>query len=76
VASDVTGSGMTWVVQAEKTGVLVPPQSVTALRQALLYLHHHPKQCLMYGRAGQQRFLQTFEILPVAQQIHLLYQKI
>lgn len=76
VATQVTGSGMTWVVQADKTGLLVPPLEVAPLVAALQKLRDQPELRATFGAAGQQRFYQNFDILPIAQQLHDLYKRL
>lgn len=76
VATQVTGSGMTWVVQAGETGLLVPPLEVAPLVTALQKLRDQPELRAKFGAAGQQRFYQNFDILPIAQQLHELYKRL
>lgn len=76
VTTQVTGSGMTWVVQTEKTGLLVPPQQVLPLVAALAQLRDDPQLRTNLGAAGQQRFYQFFDIVPIAEHMHALYKQL
>lgn len=74
IASDITGSGVTWVVEAEKTGLLVPPADIHALAHAIQQLVENVTWRAELGLAGQQRFFNYFAIAPVAKQISQLYE--
>lgn len=74
IASAIPGSGVTWVVQDHQTGLLVPPRDSNALAAALQYLIDQPTQRQRMGKVGYQRFLQTFDITPVAKSIAQVYQ--
>jgi len=73
IASDIKGSGVTWVVTNKVTGTLVPPQNVKALATALDELAQQPERYHAYGQAGYQRFKVTFDIDKVAETISPLY---
>jgi len=76
IASAVSGSGMTWVVQQGKTGLLVPPKDIVSLQQALKIMYRYPALREQMGRAGAQRFSETFAMLPVAETIHNIYSRL
>jgi rhamnosyl/mannosyltransferase len=62
VAADVPGSGMSWVVQHEQTGLLVPPGEAPALARAFDALAGSRDKLGLYGRAGRERFLSHLHI--------------
>ena len=76
VASAISGSGVTWVVVNNQTGVLVPPQDERALAQALQQLIDNPQWRIILGKVGQQRFEQLFNIQNIAEKISVLYQQV
>jgi rhamnosyl/mannosyltransferase len=76
VASAISGSGVTWVVVDNQTGLLVPPQNEAALAQALQGLIDNPSWCVALGKAGQQRCKQLFDIKAVTEKIAELYQQV
>jgi rhamnosyl/mannosyltransferase len=76
VASAIPGSGVTWVVVDNQTGLLVPPQDEVALAQALQQLIDNPQWRIALGTAGQQRFEQLFNIQNIAKKISVLYQQV
>jgi len=73
IASNIVGSGVTWVVEAEKTGLLVSTGDATALAHAIQHLHDNDALRVTLGLAGQQRFFQQFDITGVASKINELY---
>ncbi len=76
VASDVPGSGMSWVVEAGQTGLLVPPGDATALAGALRRLLGDAKLRERLGARGKSRFEQQFSITAVADELLSLYSKV
>ncbi|MEM7017156.1 MAG: glycosyltransferase [Pseudomonadota bacterium] len=75
VTCQVEGSGMGWVVEADKTGLLVPPNQVPALAGALQTIVDRPDLRKMMGDAGRERFDKTFAIEQIAHQTNTLYQQ-
>ncbi|WP_353571776.1 glycosyltransferase [Candidatus Albibeggiatoa sp. nov. BB20] len=75
IASQVAGSGMTWVVDDKKTGLLVKPNDVASLSQAIQQLADK-NQRQQYGQAGYKKFAQQFDIEQVSQQTTPLYTRI
>jgi len=72
IASQVEGSGMGWVVDDEKTGLLVKPNDVDSLVYAMQQLANQSR-CQQYGQAGYQKFKQQFDIKKVSQANTQLY---
>lgn len=75
IASAISGSGVTWVVQDKHTGLLVPPQDATALAHSLQQLIDEPQLGTRLGQAGYQRFMQLFDIKQIAVITSELYQR-
>ncbi len=73
VASRLAGSGVSWVVQDEETGLLFPSGDAKALAQALQRLHTDPHGRQALGLAGQQRLQQHFQISKIVEQTIDLY---
>jgi glycosyltransferase involved in cell wall biosynthesis len=73
LASDLAGSGVTWVARNGQNAVLVPVGDVLAWRAALDSLHAHPAQRAMMGRLGRQRYEREFDIRRIADRITKLY---
>ncbi len=48
------------VVLHEKTGLIIPPNNVGALVDALRTLHADPARCRDYGRAARRRIVENF----------------
>lgn len=62
VVSDVTGSGMGWVVDHGITGLKVPPGDPSALAEALRTLMAGRERLADMGRASRAKFERMFEI--------------
>jgi glycosyltransferase involved in cell wall biosynthesis len=73
LASDLAGSGVTWVARAGQNAVLVRTDDVIAWRTALAGLHEHPAQRAMMGKLGRQRYEREFDIARIAARITKLY---
>jgi glycosyltransferase involved in cell wall biosynthesis len=54
-------SGVTELIQADRTGVIVPPDDVGALSAALVRLIGDPALRVRLGRAGAQRVHAHFD---------------
>jgi glycosyltransferase involved in cell wall biosynthesis len=47
--------GLPYLISHDETGILVPPEDVQAMTEAVLYLHRHPDKALqMAERARTQ----------------------
>ncbi len=76
IASHLHGSGVSWVVQEGKTGILTPVGDASALADALQSLQANPALRLRLGAAGQARLQQQFQMSHVAAQTAALYAKV
>ena len=74
LASDLAGSGVTWVARNGQNAMLVPPEDVLAWRGALEFLHRNPAQRELMGRLGLQRYEREFDIARIAGRITRLYE--
>ena len=73
VASDVSGSGMGWIIRHMETGLLVKPGDVDDLACALQLLCQRPDLRERMAEAGRERFNGVFRIDQVADRISSLY---
>jgi rhamnosyl/mannosyltransferase len=76
VASHIPGSGVGWVVQQGRHGILVPPGDIGALAHALGRLANDPAQRRRLGQLAQVPLEKLFGIESVANQIDTLYEEI
>ena len=76
LVTDVHGSGMSWVVQDNKTGFVVQHNNVESLISKLAYISEHPELLPMYGNAGRERFKAVFSIEAVSNKVTALYKEI
>jgi glycosyltransferase involved in cell wall biosynthesis len=76
VASDVPGSGMGWVVQDGRTGLLTRPGDAEGLAAALQRLAEDAQLRARLGAAGQARFRNCFSIDVIARQFRDLYREL
>ncbi|MFT4930083.1 MAG: glycosyltransferase involved in cell wall biosynthesis [Phenylobacterium sp.] len=73
IVSDVPGSGMSWVVKAGETGLVVKTADDESLAAAIDQLYHQPQLCQRFGDAALVRFNQSFKISTVAADTISLY---
>lgn len=73
IASEVPGSGMGWVVDAELSGLLSPPEDVAAWRTSIMRLADDPGLCRRLGTEGRRQFASRFSIENVVTHIDRLY---
>lgn len=73
IASEVPGSGMGWVVDAELSGLLSPPEDVAAWRTSIMRLANDSGLCRRLGTEGRRQFASRFSIGNVATHIDRLY---
>ncbi|HUU39434.1 MAG TPA: glycosyltransferase [Desulfatiglandales bacterium] len=76
VASDVTGSGIGWVVRQKETGFLVPSEDSIELARTLQIMADGSKLRNRMGKAAAKRFDEVFHIDKVAQEIMVIYRAI
>lgn len=74
LATNVQGSGMSWVVQDDLTGVVTKVSSVQSLKDSLNRLNQHRERLTVMGQNGRKRFEQVFTIEAVAKAIDVCYQ--
>ncbi len=75
IASDIPGSGVGHVIEAEKSGLLVRPGDVGALADALARIAE-PDFRRQLAEAGHQRWLEKFTLAKSAQSILSIYQRV
>ena len=73
VASDISGSGIGWVVEDGVTGFLVPPGDPVSLAKSLRILFDRPDLKLQMGLSASKRFTKVFQIDRIARETILLY---
>ena len=66
-------SGCRDIVIDKHNGLLVPPQDVKKLMEAILYLSHSPKICLEMGNKGRQLVEDKFSLKKVCEGWRALY---
>ncbi len=76
IASDIPGSGVTWVVQDHVTGIFVPPQNPLVLAQTLQKFFESPELRSRLGKSGAQRLFEQLSIEQVTIAIEEIYRKI
>lgn len=74
ICTDVTGSGMSNVVEHEKTGIVVKHANTEALTQALLQLSENEEQTSKLGKNGRMRFLTQFKVDEIEKLVRAIYQ--
>jgi len=74
LVTDVLGSGMSWVVQHNKTGFVVKHNDVDSLVDKLKYISVNLELLKTYGQNGQERFEKYFSIKAVSHKISKLYE--
>ena len=73
LASDLPGSGVTWVARKGQNALLVRPEDVLAWRAGLNTLAQHPAQRAIMGRLGHERYEREFDVHRVSARITKLY---
>jgi len=73
LVSDVEGSGMSWVVQDNKTGFVVENNSVDSIVKKLKYITENQELLSLYGKAGRERFEREFSIGVCSKRITEIY---
>jgi len=66
-------TGTSYVNEAGKTGLVIPPADSAALAQAMTELNGNPERCREMGAAGQARFMRLFTARTMADRYHRLY---
>lgn len=73
IASDIPGSGVGWVLQGNKTAVLVPPGDAAALSRAILKMSMDLASN-KFGGTGNARYRELFRMTSVVSQLSKIYQ--
>jgi glycosyltransferase involved in cell wall biosynthesis len=73
LASDLAGSGVTWVARNGQNAVLARPDDVLEWRAALDGMQAHPARRTLMGRLGRQRYEREFDIRRISSRITRLY---
>ena len=76
LVTNVKGSGMSWVVRHNETGIVVPFCNSLAIVKALKPLQYEPEKLNSMGKAAQVRFNKLFLIDSVSKQVISLYRSI
>lgn len=76
VVCDVRGSGMSWVVQDGKTGLVVPPADPGALSSALRSLSADRETLTRMGAAARYRYQEVFSMDRVGSEMQKVYKEI
>ena len=69
-------SGVPYVNQHEKTGLVVPPGHAQALAEAITRLATDPQTASRFGLAGRERVLREFTCQQMADQVMALYEEL
>jgi len=70
------GTGTTYINIDKKTGLVVPPSDPEALRQAMDYLWHNPKEAASMGEQAEKRYRELFTADKMASSYVDLYQSL
>ena len=76
VVSDVEGSGMSWLVEDGKTGLVAPAHDINSLAKALCRLRDDPNLVIRLGQNGRQKFVTALTIEASAEAIRDLYHQL
>jgi len=76
VVTSVPGTGMSWVVQHNHSGLVVPPNDIDALADALAQLAANRALCKTMGNAALERFRKEFTIDASAAEIEKIYHEL
>jgi rhamnosyl/mannosyltransferase len=75
IATEI-GTGTSWVVQHDDTGIVVPPDDVGGLRDAILRLAGEPELAAAMGRAGRARVEAEFTQRLMVERTIALYREL
>ena len=76
VISTELGTGTSFVNIHQKTGIVVEPNNVIALSDAINYLIDHPEKRIQYGKSGYQRVNQFFTAEKMVEKTIELYREV
>jgi rhamnosyl/mannosyltransferase len=72
----VKGSGMSWVVEDKKTGIVVVPNSVAALVEGIQFSCDNQLSLIEYGKAARKKFEKQFSIDEISKNTVELYRNV
>jgi rhamnosyl/mannosyltransferase len=75
IATEI-GTGTSWVVQHDDTGIVIPPYDIAGLRDAILRLAGEPELAAAMGRAGRARVEAEFTERRMAERTIALYREL
>ena len=75
ISSEI-GTGTTFVNIDNQTGLVVPPGSPDALRNAMIFLWEHPVEAQKMGMRAEARYWEHFTADKMAKSYMDLYQKL
>lgn len=75
LVSELTGSGLPWIVHSSQAGWCVPPHDVAAWQAALTRAAQSPAERARAGAAGRAAFAERFTIEACSRQLASLYQR-
>lgn len=76
IVSDVSGSGMGWIVEEGVTGLKVEPENAKALSESLAAANADRAGLARMGRSGQTKFGNYLDIAISAQQVREVYEEV
>jgi glycosyltransferase involved in cell wall biosynthesis len=76
VVSDVLGSGMSALVDHERTGLVVPSNNAQALAEAFCYLRDNRTMSAEFGQNGRDKFLASLTIEQSAKAVQSIYRNL
>jgi glycosyltransferase involved in cell wall biosynthesis len=69
-------SGTVDVIEHDKNGILIPPESSEALANAMEFIINRPEISSQLGKNGRQRIIDQFSLDEVARRYSELYHKL
>ena len=76
IATHIQGSGMSWIIDHNQTGLLVPPANHIALTNSINQLKDSPRLTQQLGKAGKQKIDKSLQINQISHKIKKIYQDI
>ncbi len=76
VASDISGSGVTFVVRDKETGLLAEAGNAEALATAIEHLRDDALLRARFGEAGRKRYTEEFTLPAYVARTRALYQEV
>lgn len=76
IVTDVPGSGMSWVVQHGKTGLVVKAADANSLANAIAEFDLNREMLFTMGKTGRARYVSYFTVDRVASEIDGLYERV